>query len=113
MKQRSMLVLGAMAAALIGSASLARPASAGPLDGLAGGMIGFALGAMAASPRHVYHPPRARRVVVYRDRPSRRYAAAAPARRRASGAIGGAPLSHVSDPFAGAGAARPIPVGGR
>lgn len=109
----SKLMLSAVAAAIIGSTSLAPTASAGPLDGLAGGAIGFALGAMAAAPRQVYHAPRPQRVIVYRDRPSRRHVAAAPVRRRAAPSTSGAAISTVSDPFAGSGSARSIPVNGR
>lgn len=102
-----------MAAALLGCASMAPTrAVAGPLDGLAGGAIGFALAAMVAAPRHGYHTARPQRVIVYRNRPARRYAAA-PARRRAGPTSGGAAISTVSDPFAGSGGARPIPVSGR
>jgi hypothetical protein len=109
----SKYVLSAVAAALISCTAAVPRASAGPLDGLAGGAIGFALGAMAAAPRHAYHAPRTQRVIVYRNRPTRRHVAAAPARRKAAPLQGGAAISTVSDPFAGSSTARPIPVSGR
>ncbi|MDO9428517.1 MAG: hypothetical protein Q7T93_16995 [Methylobacterium sp.] len=109
----SKLVLSTVAAALLGCTALVPSASAGPLDGLAGGAIGFALGAMVAAPRHAYHAPRPQRVIVYRNRPARRHVAAAPPRRRSAPVTSGAAISTVSDPFAGSGAARPIPVSGR
>jgi hypothetical protein len=109
----SKYVLSAVAAALIGCAAGVPRASAGPLDGLAGGAIGFALGAMVAAPRHAYYAPRTRRVIVYRNRPSRRHVAAAPVRRNAGPLQGGAAISTASDPFAGSSTARPIPVSGR
>lgn len=111
---RDILAPAALAALLLGAAPPA--ARAGPFDGVAGAAVGFALGAMvagAARPAPVYGAPRVRRVVVYRDRrPVRRFAAA-PRRRPVAGPVRGAAINTASDPFAGSGGPRPIPVSGR
>lgn len=101
----------ASAGLLLASTALVSPTKASPLDGLAGAAVGFALGAMAASPRPGYYAPRPRRVVVYRNRLARGHHAAGPSRRGA--AADGAKISTASDPFAGSASAKPIPVSGR
>lgn len=83
------------------------PAKAGPLDGLAGAAVGFALGAMVAGQRPAYAAPRGRRV-VHRQAPRRHVA-----QRSRPVSPRGAAISTVSDPFAGSGGgAKPIPVAG-
>lgn len=108
----SKVVMLAAASAVLALVFQPSRASAGALDGLAGGAIGFALGAMMAAPRPGYAAPRTRRVVVYRNRPSRGAYAAAPVRRRAAPG-GGAVINASSDPFASSASPRPIPVSGR
>lgn len=103
------LTVSAATALVFSSTIFDQRAVAGPLDGLAGAAVGFALGAMVTAPRHGYYAPRGPRV-VYRNRVSRPHYASA--RRAPVARRGGAAISTVSDPFAGSGSAKPIPVGG-
>ncbi|SFK85819.1 hypothetical protein [Methylorubrum salsuginis] len=99
----------AVAATLLVGIGIMPRAAAGPLDGLAGAAVGFALGAMVAAPRPRYYSARPRTVVVYRNRRARGTYASAPARRQGAGVIP-ARINTASDPFAGS--AQPIPVRG-
>ncbi|WP_298962681.1 hypothetical protein [uncultured Methylobacterium sp.] len=103
-------IIAALAAFVL--AGFARStAQAGPLDGLAGAAVGFALGAMVVGSQRAYAPRSyrgARRVVVYRQAP-RRHAAV---RGRPAGPRG-AVINTAADPFAGSSGLKPIPVAGR
>ncbi|MEH3144931.1 MAG: hypothetical protein PGN34_06195 [Methylobacterium frigidaeris] len=105
-------VVAALAAFVL--AGFARStAQAGPMDGLAGAAVGFALGAMVAGSQRAYAPrpyyrARTRRVVVYRNAP-RHHAAI----RGRGTSPRGAVINTAADPFAGSSGLKPIPVAGR